>query len=170
MEYLYIMQIKFSPQTLHSADTGYRLLWLKLRGSSQFHQPNAGTVAAASNIYIYTYAHTHIHSMHICVCVCVCVCDRLSRYWICFSLRGKWMQQVSPEIIWPTFDAKRTEGDSQCTHYVTFRRVRAKLLTWKISYYIQCVFVALSIQHAMRMCHIVICRLSGSTVFFHIIS
>jgi len=32
-----------------------------------------------------------------------------------------------------------------------------------------CVFVALVIQHAMRMHYIAICCLSGSTVFFHII-
>jgi hypothetical protein len=32
------------------------------------------------------------------------------------------------------------------------------------------VFVALSIQHAMRMRHIVICGLLGSAVFFHIVS
>jgi hypothetical protein len=31
-------------------------------------------------------------------------------------------------------------------------------------------FVALRIQHAMRMRHIVICGLSGSTVFIHIIA
>jgi len=37
-------------------------------------------------------------------------------------------------------------------------------------YITECVFVDLDIQHAMRMCHIVICGLPGSTIFFHIIS
>ena len=34
--------------------------------------------------------------------------------------------------------------------------------------YSECVFVALCIQHAMRMRHIVICGTSGCTIFFHI--
>ena len=36
--------------------------------------------------------------------------------------------------------------------------------------YSECVFVALEMQHAMHMCHIVICDLPGSKLFFHIIS
>jgi hypothetical protein len=36
--------------------------------------------------------------------------------------------------------------------------------------YSECVFVALGIQHAMRVRYIVICGLSGSTVFFHIMT
>ena len=36
--------------------------------------------------------------------------------------------------------------------------------------YCECVFVALSIQHAMSMSRIVIHGLPGSSVFFHVIS
>jgi hypothetical protein len=33
-----------------------------------------------------------------------------------------------------------------------------------------CVFVALGTQHEMRMCHVVICGMTSSFIFFHIIS
>jgi hypothetical protein len=36
--------------------------------------------------------------------------------------------------------------------------------------YCECVFVALIIQHAMRVSHIVICDLARSTIFFRFIS
>jgi hypothetical protein len=36
--------------------------------------------------------------------------------------------------------------------------------------YSEYVFIASGVQHAMRMRHIVIYGLSGSTIFFHIIS
>jgi len=46
------------------------------------------------------------------------------------------------------------------------------LLQWKNEYYTTriCVFVALGIQHALRMRHIDVCGLPSSAVFFHIIT
>jgi hypothetical protein len=62
--------------------------------------------------------------------------------------------------------------DKQCTHNVTLRRVRATIVVVEKQYYIfcVCVFVALGIQRAILMRHIVIYGLSRSTIFFHIIS
>ena len=56
---------------------------------------------------------------------------------------------------------------------VTLRRVRVTIFAVGKSVsitYSECVSVALGIQHAMRMRHIVMCGLSGSTTFSHIIS
>jgi len=48
--------------------------------------------------------------------------------------------------------------------------LRAHTFTCTFITFSECMFVALGIQHAQRMCHIVICGLPGCTVFFRIIS
>ena len=54
----------------------------------------------------------------------------------------------------------KQQHDSQCTYNVTFRRVRATIVVvekqWVLHNLSLCVFVALGIQHAMRVRLIVI--------------
>jgi hypothetical protein len=56
--------------------------------------------------------------------------------------------------------------------YVTMRRIYATILAVEKQkqLHIPKVFVALSIQHAMYMCHIVFYELCSCTIFLHIIS
>jgi hypothetical protein len=66
-----------------------------------------------------------------------------------------------------------TKQDRQCTYNITLRRIRATIVTVKKAVtitYSECVYVVLGIQHAMCIRHIAMCGLSGSTIFFHIIS
>ena len=61
----------------------------------------------------------------------------------------------------------------QCTYHVKLRFVRASIDSvekLKVLHMLKCVFVVLGIHHAICMRHIVICGLSGSSIFFHIIS
>ena len=61
----------------------------------------------------------------------------------------------------------------QCTYNVTLQRDRETTAAVKKAIsipYSECVYVTFVRQHAMRMRHVVICDLSGYTIFFHIIS
>jgi hypothetical protein len=61
--------------------------------------------------------------------------------------------------------------DKHCTYNVTVRRVRVTIIVMeKHITYSECVSVALVIQYAKRMRHIVIYGLSDPTIFFHIIT
>jgi hypothetical protein len=62
-------------------------------------------------------------------------------------------------------------NDRQCMNNIIMRHVHATFVAVeKYITYSECVLVAFGIQHAMLMRHIVVCSLSGSTIFFHIIS
>ena len=61
--------------------------------------------------------------------------------------------------------------DRQYAYNLTMRRVRATIIALekRLSIkptYSECIFVDLSIQYAMRLRHIVVCDLSGFTIFF----
>ena len=66
----------------------------------------------------------------------------------------------------------RKQQDIQCTHDVTWRRVRTYIVTVGKEYELHIIvcITALGIQHALCMHHIVICGLPGSAIFFHVIS
>jgi len=66
---------------------------------------------------------------------------------------------------------QQQQQDRKFAYNVRLRRVRKTIVAVESNNsYSECVFVVLCMKQAMRMLQIVICGLSSSTIFFHIIS
>ena len=84
-------------------------------------------------------------------------------------MQGKQFMGVGNVLVAHLYPKK----DRQYQYNVTLRRVLANHCCSGTSMSITqpvCVFVALDIQHAMRMRHIVICVLPRCIIIFHVIS
>ena len=62
----------------------------------------------------------------------------------------------------PTIERNTLTNYATAHHYSSGKAINITYSEW--------VFVALSIQHAMNLQHIITCSLSSSKIFFHIIS
>jgi len=98
------------------------------------------------------------------------------------TILGEECRSLSYSLLW----ASCKKYHIVCGNFVTENKRRLSMYVWRnietpscnhcwsekaiIVTYPECVFVALGIQHAMRMRHIIICGLASSTTFFYIIS
>ena len=71
---------------------------------------------------------------------------------------GKCKQKETRQAkcVWRNIEA------SSCNHWCSGKEMNVTYSEW--------LFVALGIRHAIRMRHIVICALSGCTLFFHVVT
>ena len=92
---------------------------------------------------------------------------RYPAYSYILRIPGNWIK-----LQWLCLIYRVGEQDRQWKYDVTLRRIRAAGVVVEDSTYhlfCVCVFVALGVQHAMRLHHIDVCALPGSTICFHVI-
>jgi hypothetical protein len=80
---------------------------------------------------------------------------------------------VAPKQPFMNSSPSHTLQNRQCKCNTSMRRVHATNVAVEKQLSVihcECVFVALAMQHAMRVRHIFICGLSASAAFFHVIS
>jgi len=76
------------------------------------------------------------------------------------SVKGKVVSSAYPDKTRPAMNLERKFEVCSCNHCCSGKAIVT---------HSECVSAALVIQHGMRLNRIVICGLSGSTIFFHII-
>ena len=121
--------------------------------------------------------------MDVCVLWVLCVvrnrslrrADHSSRVQPSVVRRCVWSRNVMSKDAMASVGPQRhrKQQASQCTYNVTLRCVRATIRRCAKAMsitYSESMSVALCIQHAMPMRHIVICALPRATIFFYIIS
>ena len=98
----------------------------------------------------------------------------LTKYLQINTLHEKYRPRTTECLYLTAPNNKNLNKDWQCTHNVTMNQVPPTMVVVEKQYVLHilcmCVSVALVIQHEMHMRPTVICDVSRSIIFFHIIS